>query len=188
MLCFCCVGAVGEVLVLLREIHVQQNYLCLAASLGAVGEVVLSNLWEISPERHKPSAITGMPANTLRVVKQVLRLECLWLLCCRQQEPFQLHSAQHMGVTLEVPSSSLFFLHPSWPWKEVLCEVGIILCWFSPRVSHSTGLTQIGENTALLRESWECCVIKFPLFAVPEHLSKLGGRLSSGVECRGRFF
>lgn len=41
------------------------NYLCLAASLGAIGEVVLSSSWEISPERHKPgtSAITGMAAN-----------------------------------------------------------------------------------------------------------------------------
>lgn len=42
----------------------QQNYLCLAASLGAVGEMVLSSSWEISPERHRSSAITGMSANT----------------------------------------------------------------------------------------------------------------------------
>lgn len=85
------------------------NYLCLAASLGAVGEVVLSSSWEISPERHKPgtSAITSR-----RVIDVVLRPECIWFLYSRQQEPCQAHSAQHMGVTLELPSSSVFLLHP----------------------------------------------------------------------------
>lgn len=48
----------------------------------------------------------------------------------------------------------IFSVLPSCPRKEALCEVEVILSWFFPRVYYSTGLTQIGENTALLRESW----------------------------------
>lgn len=69
-------------------------------------------------------------------------------------------NAQHMGVTLELPSSSVFFLHPPAVlekkpyvrWKSFFA--GFSQQNFFPESYYGTGLTQIGENTALLRESW----------------------------------